>query len=133
MVLIEPPAGHEREVRVRRDLEPAHIIGASGIETGIETRMDEIGLRKRVAACHLIGLAEQHIGVEVVRARHRVLHANIRADAAFAAVIAGELVPFEKRRVLEDEALRILVGDLADQRLVGTRDDLRDRLDGLGA
>ena len=62
-----------------------------------------------------------------------VLNADVGAAAAFDAVPAGELVDLEQVGVVEDQALGILVRQLADAGLVRPHDDLRDRLDGLGA
>ena len=53
--------------------------------------------------------------------------ADIGARAALLPVVAGELVPLEEVRVVEDEALRILVRQLAGMLLVRPRDELRLR------
>jgi hypothetical protein len=56
------------------------------------------------------------------------LNTGIDAAAALDAVPAGELVDLEQIRVVEDQALRVLVGQRIILRLVGPQDDLRDGL-----
>ena len=93
----------------------------------------DVGDGERVGAEQLIGLAEQHVDEAGAVELRGVLHADIRPAAAFGAVPAGELVDAEQIAVVEDQALRILVRQLADELLVRAHDDLGDRLDRLRA
>ena len=58
-----------------------------------------------------------------------VLEADIGARARLQPVKAGEFVDVEQQRVVEHQASRILVRDIALILDVGPRDDLPDRLD----
>ena len=66
----------------------------------------------------LVGLPEHDIEEAAAIELRGVLHAGIRAAAAFDAIPAGELVDAEQVAVVEDQALRVLVRQLADAGLV---------------
>ena len=73
-------------------------------------------MRERVRAEQLVGLAEQRVDEAAVVELRGVLDADVGAAAAFDAVPAGELVDLEQVGVVEHQALRVFVGQLADAR-----------------
>ena len=102
-------------------------------QAGVDAGIGDVGDREGIQAEQLVGLAEQRVdGAAAVELRGG-LDADIGAAAALDAVLAGELVDAEQIAGVEDQALRVFVGQLAGLGLVRTDDDLRDRLDRRGA
>jgi hypothetical protein len=81
----------------------------------------------------LVGLPEQRVDEARIVELRGVLNAGVQPRAAFDAVPAGELVHAEQIAVVEDQALRVFVRQLADLRFVRPHDQLGDRLDRLRA
>ena len=79
-----------------------------------------------VLASDLIALAEHGASIGAIRELRRVAHANIGAGAGLDAVVTGELVDVEQDGVVENQALRVLVGNLRliDADRIGPADDL---------
>ncbi len=95
--------------------------------------LTRVGDRERVLAEQLVGLSEQRIdGAGLIELRG-ILDAGIEARAALDAVPAREFVDVEQIAVVEDQALRVLVRQLADVGFVRPDDKLGDRFDRLRA
>ena len=76
-----------------------------------------------------VGLAEQALEHDIVAEGADVADAVVDARAALDPVEAGELVAAEEDRIVEHQALRVVVRQFAGIRLVRTGDDLHHRLD----
>ena len=117
--------------RVEVEGQARHVVGIVGLQPGLGRDVGDVGDRVGVQARELEGLAEQRVDRGPRVERHRVLGARVQAHAPFHAVVARELVPLEDGRVVEHEALGILVGQVAGVDLVGPGNELRDGLDRL--
>jgi len=104
-------------------------VSRAAVEAGVGGAAE----REGVLSEQLIGLPEHHIDVAAAIELGGVLDAHVRPAAALHAVPAGELVDLEQIRIIEDQALRVLIGERTDAGLIGTQDELGDRLDGLRA
>ncbi len=113
--------GHVQIVaRFNRD--PAHIIRALVFKAAAGGEF-ALGLQTE-------GLAEQHIGVDVL-AIGRKAQAQIGARPALPLVEPGEFVGAQKIRIVEFEADRVLVRDAVGIAAIGRIDHLHHRLDHL--
>ena len=73
------------------------------------------GTAKEFYAEQVVGLSEQDVDEAGAIELGGVLHAGIEPRAAFDAIPAGEFVDAEQVAVVEDQALRVLVRQLADR------------------
>src|SRR5690606_27779957 len=86
----------------------------------------------RVVAGELEALTGKKTGISAGVCLECVLDANVRPGAGLDAIVAGELVEFEQVGVVEDEALGVLIGQVALRRAFAARDDLADGFNGVG-
>ncbi len=121
----------EGEGRVRLVGHACDVVGARGVEAAVEPGIGGARDRERVLAVELVRLPKQHVDVAAAVELGGVLDAHVGAAAAFGSVPARELVHLEQVRVVEDQALRVFVGELADAGLVRAQDELGDRLERL--
>src|SRR5712691_4354085 len=127
IVLIEAETRRVGEGRIGLVGHPCHVIRTGGVEAALQAGIGGCAERERVLSEQLVGLSEQDIDVAAAIELGGVLEADIRPAAAFRPVPTGELVDLEQVRIVEDEALRVLVGEQADGPLVGAEDELGDR------
>ncbi len=104
--LIESRLRPERDQRQRRDGPADDVVRQAAVEPGAEADVGGVGRRVGVGAGELRRLAGDDAGVAAVLEREAGLEAVVGAQARLEAVVAGELVPVEQVRGVEDEALR---------------------------
>src|SRR5262245_53438504 len=127
VVLGEPEPRREGQGGTRLVRCPRHVVRLCGIEAAVETGVGGPAEREGVQPVELVGLPEQDIHVAAAIELGGVLNADVRPAAAFHAIPTGELVHLEQIRIVEDQALCVLVGERADIALVRPQDELSDR------
>src|SRR5690606_33214744 len=82
-----------------------------------------------VVTGEMIALSGEHSGKPAVVCLIGILQANVRSRPSLNAVVPSHLVQLEEVRVIEDDAARILVGQMTLRATAVACDDLSERLD----
>ena len=119
---------HERD-RVRERLQrlAEHEVRVLLVQAGFEPRIGGIKEGIGILPGDLDRFPADKVGVASIGEVGGVLESVIEPRAAFDPIVAGELVPGEQVRVVENKALRIFVGLDSRDDLVRPSDELRDR------
>src|SRR5690606_2956423 len=88
-----------------------------GFETRGKSGVNEVGRGEGIHAGEMIGLADERIRRPAAGETAGIADSEIRAGSALDAVVARILVTLEQRRGVEDEALRVLVGNTEPSRM----------------
>src|SRR5271157_175368 len=106
-------------------------VGEFPVEAGVEAGVGDVEERVGVLAGDLDRLPADDVGMAAIGEIGRVLETVVEPRAALDPVVAGELVPSEQVRLVEDEALGVLIGLVAGNDFAWPDDELPDRRDRL--
>src|ERR1700674_1185385 len=127
--MVETAAHGEARSETGIEADPADIVRDVSLQAGEIPGIGNIFLSERILAGELIGLAEQTVERGTVRKRSVIMQAGVEACAALDPVPARELVAAEEVRIIEHQALRVLVRQFPGHHLVRPHDQLCYRLE----
>src|ERR1700736_1407795 len=127
--MVETGAHGEAWSETGVEAEAADRVRDAGLEPGEIAGIRDVLLSERILAGELIRLAEQAVERGAVRERPVIVQAGVEAGATLDPVPARELIAAEEVRIVEHQALRVLVRQLPRHHLVRSHDHLRYRLE----